>query len=443
MASTLRAVVAGPGRRQAVTRLALLILLLALPGLAGCNIPPRPVTPSLATVQPGESVYDIARRFNVPLRDLIELNALTPPYALQPGQVLRLPLPREYQVVSGDSLYAISRRFGVDSSELARLNNLSPPYTIFVGQRLRLPSGQGEALAEAPFQPPPPPRRPGSEAVVAAVPAAPGAASVGGAAGQGQTAGAPLVLGAPSRVGSASVTAVPLDPLPSGAPPAGPADGATAAGGAPPAVGAPAASPTPPAAASAPPGSVAPGSVAPAPGPALSGAAAAGAAATAAAAPPATPASPSAARPAGLPSSAAPPPRAGRRFQWPVAGEVVSTYGPKPDGLHNDGINIAAPAGTPVVAAENGVVAYAGNELRGYGNLLLIRHADGWVTAYAHTARILVQRGDQVRAGQQIATVGTSGSVGAPQLHFEIRQGTQAINPLEQLPARPRQPQRS
>ena len=109
--------------------------------------------------------------------------------------------------------------------------------------------------------------------------------------------------------------------------------------------------------------------------------------------------------------------------------------GPKKNGLHNDGINIAAPRGAPVLAAENGVVAYAGNELRGFGNLLLIKHADGWMTAYAHTESLLVGPGDRVRRGQIVARVGDSGSVATPQLHFEIRKGTRAVNPSRLLAA--------
>ena len=134
--------------------------------------------------------------------------------------------------------------------------------------------------------------------------------------------------------------------------------------------------------------------------------------------------------PAAIPTPAA---RSGGKFLWPVEGALLSSYGPTSDGLHNDGINIEAPAGTPVLAAENGVVAYTGNELRGFGNLLLIKHADGWVTAYAHTDRFLVQRGDSVARGQKVATVGSSGSVDRPQLHFEIRKGSRAIDPRDML----------
>lgn len=129
----------------------------------------------------------------------------------------------------------------------------------------------------------------------------------------------------------------------------------------------------------------------------------------------------------------APPPRSGGRFLWPLEGEMIARFGPQGDGRHNDGINIAAERGAEVRAAENGVVAYAGNELRGFGNLLLIKHSDEWITAYAHNDRLLVSAGDTVSRGQVISQVGSSGSVGQPQLHFEIRKGTRAIDPLPLL----------
>ncbi len=131
-----------------------------------------------------------------------------------------------------------------------------------------------------------------------------------------------------------------------------------------------------------------------------------------------------------------PAPRATARFAWPLPGKIIANFGPAGGGLHNDGINIAATLGTQVRAADNGVVAYAGNELRGFGNLLLIKHADGWTTAYAHNDKLLVQRGDTVTQGQVIATVGRTGNVDSPQLHFEVRKGTQAMNPIEFLAAR-------
>ncbi len=113
---------------------------------------------------------------------------------------------------------------------------------------------------------------------------------------------------------------------------------------------------------------------------------------------------------------------------------MVSSYGAKTSGLHNDGVNIAAPRGAPVRAADNGVVAYAGKEIRGFGNLLLIKHEDGLITAYAHADSLLVKRGDVVTRGQVVAKVGQTGSVESPQLHFEVRRGTEAVDPARYLP---------
>ncbi|MFZ2018234.1 MAG: M23 family metallopeptidase, partial [Methyloceanibacter sp.] len=126
-----------------------------------------------------------------------------------------------------------------------------------------------------------------------------------------------------------------------------------------------------------------------------------------------------------------PDPMSGNSFRWPVRGRVISEFGARPDGGHNDGIDLAVPAGTSVLAAENGVVAYAGNELKGYGNLVLIRHANNWVSAYAHNEEILVKRGDKVRRGQVIAKAGATGAVSQPQVHFELRKGSRPVDPTK------------
>lgn len=138
---------------------------------------------------------------------------------------------------------------------------------------------------------------------------------------------------------------------------------------------------------------------------------------------------PGAQTPRARPQVGLPPPATGQ-FIWPAEGRIVSRFGPKEGGLHNDGINIAVPEGTAVKVAQSGVVAYAGNELRGYGNLLLVRHENGWMTAYAHNGELLVNRGDMVTKGQVIARSGSSGSVSTPQIHFEIRRGSSAVDPL-------------
>lgn len=125
--------------------------------------------------------------------------------------------------------------------------------------------------------------------------------------------------------------------------------------------------------------------------------------------------------------------RSSSKFSWPVRGRVLSAYGAKGDGLFNDGINIAAARGTTVGAAENGVVAYAGNEVKGMGNLIIIQHSGGWMTVYAHLDSMTVRRGNKVSVGQKIGAVGETGKVDEPQLHFEIRKGTKAYNPSTYL----------
>jgi murein DD-endopeptidase MepM/ murein hydrolase activator NlpD len=345
-----------------------------------------------ATVQPGETLYALSRRTATPTRAIIEANGLKPPYALQPGQRLALPRARAHEVQPGDTLYGISRRYGVDASALARASGLAPPYVIQVGQRLALPDSVTPPTAPV---------------FVAAAPIVAAAAVTTRGEAKSETVR-----------GAARIEETPLPP-----------PGKTA-----PAPPLPSASIEPPSSASALPKTAAlPAQSEPA----------------VAAEPQAQPYASAKAEPAQIeepgrgvePEPASPatparldvPPRSGRVFQWPLRGTVLSDYGPKERGLHNDGINISAPQGAPIRAAENGVVVYAGNELRGFGNLLLIRHADGWVTAYAHAEQVLVARGDQVKRGQVVARVGKTGNVSSPQLHFEIRRGTRAVNPREFL----------
>jgi len=373
---------------------------LVLAGLvAACSAPPPPrdpppppgpaesQRPGSVTVAPGDTVYSIARRFNLSVRDLIEANRLEPPYQLTSGQVLRLPGGGDYVVQRGDTLIGLARRFKVDFNTLAATNHKVPPYILRVGEKLTLPgTGPAEGVAA------------GRGPVVIASPNAGGAPAAAPSAGP---AGSAPAAAPPPRFAA--------EELP---PPPPPRDSAASAGAPPPAPTVAAAS----LAASAPP---APAGTPPSSSPVS----------PAAASPP--PPAPAVAAPA----EATPPPRAGGSgFLWPLKGEVVAEFGPLPGkGQHNDGINIAAARGTPIRAAENGVVVYVGNELKGFGNLLLIKHADGWMTAYAHAEQLKVDRGARVRRGQVIATVGSSGNASQPQLHFEIRRGTEAVNPLDHL----------
>ena len=270
----------------------------------------------------GDSVYRIARRYGLPLRDLLDANALSAPYRLAIGRTLLLPPPRRHRVVAGDTISGLARAYDVSPGHLVAVNRLRAPYTIVIGRQLVLPATiqrpattRRPATTKAPARPPP-------------------ATRVAG--------GPPIPTAKPRRrapaVKRAAVTR--------------------------------------------------------------------------------------------------PPRRAGGRFAWPVRGRVISRYGAKPGGLYNDGINIAAGLGTAVRAAENGVVAYVGNELRGFGNLLLIRHAEDWMTAYAHASRITVRTGDRVRRGQLVARVGRTGDVDRTQLHFELRRGKSAVNPMKYMARR-------
>jgi murein DD-endopeptidase MepM/ murein hydrolase activator NlpD len=127
------------------------------------------------------------------------------------------------------------------------------------------------------------------------------------------------------------------------------------------------------------------------------------------------------------------PPTANMSFAWPVSGPVIADFGSTNSGGKNDGINIATAMDTPIHASASGTVTYAGDELKGYGNLVLIKHSSGYTTAYAHADRLLVQRGDFVAKGQVIGYAGQTGDVTRPQVHFEIRANTTPVNPRAYL----------
>ena len=416
--------------------LLLLLALAACDGYTGIypepaiSVPPSSAAPVEAgqtyKVVSGDTVDSVAQQLNVPVEALIRANHLAYPYVLQRGQVLAVPgrgaavaARVDYTVVPGDSLSRIARRHGTTVAALAQLNNLAPPYAIKVGQHLSLPgrvstevaaTGTGELTQMPPSIPAPSvPAAGTSKLTTEALLPLPGASAA--TAPSLPPPGSPPDSAAPATSGDDRLAALPppnLQPVTPAAPPPNPATGSTVSTGA-------AAAPSPAS------------PTAPEP-PAKTTASNAGSAS----------ASGSSSGVLESPSQAptegpAPAPRGSGKFLWPVNGKVISPFGTKEGGLHNDGINIAAPLGTPVRAAENGVVVYAGNELRGFGNLLLIRHADGWVSAYAHCDAFLVKRGDQVKRGQVVARVGQTGAVSAPQLHFELRKGAQAVDPMGEL----------
>jgi murein DD-endopeptidase MepM/ murein hydrolase activator NlpD len=284
------------------------------------------------------------------------------------------PHPDRVTVAGGDTLYALARRYGVPMRAIIDANNLQPPYRLVAGASLALPQVRTYRV------------QPGDTLAGVArqygVDASTLASTKHLAPPFTVKTGTTLILPAPVETGR---TAVAAQPPPSAvSPPAAVAERPPPPPSVP-EVASPAVEPPAPAAADA--------------------------------VPPTAPAAP------------------GKGFLWQVHGRLAAPFGTGPQGTHNDGINIAAPEGTPVLAADAGEVAYAGNELRGYGNLILLKHANGFVTAYAHNQTLLVKRGERVARGQPIARVGATGAVSEPQLHFEIRRGTRVLDPDDYLPA--------
>lgn len=305
-----------------------LVILLILPLLTGCYARSQGIplfnsygynyTPNSVIVQKGDTLYSLSRKYEVPLRSLIEENNLIAPYTLNVGQSLRLPVRQTHTVAKGDTLYSISRKYNVDVTSLSKLNGLNAPYTLNVGQVLALP----ETLAS------------NNETKVAVV-------QKSSNPSKNNTTTKPTVASNKVATSKKIASKTPREKV----------------------------------------------SV-----------------------------------------------YRKTKFIWPVQGTVLSNFGVVGKGRKNDGINIKAALGTNVKAADKGVVAYAGNELKGFGNLVLIKHSDGYITAYAHNDKLYVKKGQTVLRGEKIATVGRSGSVNTPQLHFEVRAGKKAVNPRSYLP---------
>lgn len=289
------------------------------------------------------------------------------------------------EVQRGDTVFAIARRFNVSPSAVIDENNLKKPYTLKVGQALKLPSGASALVADAPSR----------TTTLAQPAAAPTSTRRVVAKDQLYSVRKGDTLYAISRT-----TGVPVSTIAS-------ANNMR------------------------PPYALEPGQQVLVPQAPVASARVASAA---------TPKTAAEKEPANVAEitrnvSYTPPPAAASKsmFAWPVHGRVISAYGSGNLGRRNDGVNIAAPAGTAVRAAADGQIVYRGSELEGFGNLLLVKHADGFVTAYAHNDSMLVKKGDQVRQGQVIAKVGKTGAVTTPQLHFEVRQESEAVDPVALL----------
>lgn len=331
------------------------------------------------TVEPGDTLYNLAQKYGTTVDDLVTLNALKSPYMLRVGQklqvagdvkklkimaekddVLNVSKPvsgvrtatkvdlMDVIVKPGDTLYSISRQYSVPVNDLAIMNGLTVPFSLAVGQKIRVPN-----LAVAPVAP------------VASVVVGNDVSKPQGESKKDAKESAikgvdvvkvesvpPYKESQQEKISQKTKNSVQETKKISSDPSKK------------------------------------------------------------------------------LPKIAA---RSSSSFTWPVRGKILSGYGAKSNGLFNDGINISATAGSAVKAAENGVVAYAGNEVKGMGNLVIVQHAGGWMTVYAHMDSMLVRRGAKVTVGQKIGTVGKTGKVDVPQLHFEIRKGTKAYNPISYL----------
>jgi murein DD-endopeptidase MepM/ murein hydrolase activator NlpD len=352
----------------------------------------RPLAPQAAQAQP--------------IQPATKLAAATP----ATGSVVRKPTAagnwswdggKAITVGPGDTIDAIARRHGVPASVIIQANNIAPPATIYPGQRLVIPRYNASTVAAAAAPATRPPASTPAPAPAAAASAAPAASSGVHVVAAGDTLGKiarhyhkPVseIIKANNIQANATLNVGDRLVIPGAA---APAAKPSAAAPAKPAVSAVVNQNEPAQSASV---------VTPAPD-SLDKDAAKLAEGTGA-----------------LP-----------KFRWPANGRIIAGYGPTTNGQQNDGINIALPENTPVKAAEDGVVAYAGNELKGYGNLVLVRHPNGYVTAYAHAKELLVKRGDQVKRGQVIARSGQTGNVNAPQLHFEIRKGASPLDPTRFL----------
>jgi murein DD-endopeptidase MepM/ murein hydrolase activator NlpD len=357
---------------------------------------------------PHDTVYGIAYNNGIPTRSLIAANNLKPPYTLKEGQVLIVPLPSQHIVGQGETAESIAEIYAVNADIMARENNITSPSYIAPGTVLTIPARNTETLEialKAPEE-----ITASSLAPLPLVKSEPGPSSL-----------EPL----PQQVVTASNAPLPDDLAQELAAEKG--TGST--------------------------GSTATPSAAAAPAPLVGNLAE------------------KKEKKADVISKKQEEPKeenviakreepkeekvavkkeepkeekkvakkeetakpAGKEvgFIWPVQGEIVKKFAP---GGKNDGINIKVSEGTSVKAAAGGTVMYAGSELKGFGNLLLIKHQDGWVTAYAHNSKLLVKKGDKVIQGQEIAKSGTpEGDAQQPQLHFEIRKVKQPIDPLTKL----------
>ena len=315
-------------------------------------------------VQQGETLYSIAKKNGVPLRDLIDTNNLEPPYALKAGSAIKIPFPNYHESREGETLYSISRMYDMKVNDVIALNNLKFPYPIYPGDKIKIvkdknkKSEKNPQLASDSKAKKENNIKPSEEKAKEIVekknskeiekygfkPSEVRALELAKRNDSSRTAQNIINPSKNEIVETKLSINKPIDK-----------------------------------------------------------------------------------------DSIKKIANKTNRFSWPVRGEVISKFGPKSAGLYNDGINIKAKDGQAVSSSEDGIVAYVGSELKGYGNLVIVKHSGGWISAYAHLKNSVVAIGQKIGKGQKIGNVGNSGKVKFPQLYFGLRKGRDAVNPENYL----------
>ncbi len=315
-------------------------------------------------VQQGETLYSIAKKNGVPLRDLIDTNNLEPPYALKAGSAIKIPFPNYHESREGETLYSISRMYDMKVNDVIALNNLKFPYPIYPGDKIKIvkdknkKSEKNPQLALESKVKKENNIKPSEEKAKEIVekknskeiekygfkPSEVRALELAKKNDSSRTAQNIINPSKNEIVETKLSINKPIDK-----------------------------------------------------------------------------------------DSIKKIANKTNRFSWPVRGEVISKFGPKSAGLYNDGINIKAKDGQAVSSSEDGIVAYVGSELKGYGNLVIVKHSGGWISAYAHLKNSAVAIGQKISKGQKIGNVGNSGKVKFPQLYFGLRKGRDAVNPENYL----------
>ncbi|MBL6785105.1 MAG: peptidoglycan DD-metalloendopeptidase family protein [Rickettsiales bacterium] len=255
---------------------------------------PKKIVENFVKVKPGDSLFLIAKKNKIPLRNLIEANNLQPPYKLYPGDKLIIPSNRNTHIVQyGENVSIIANKYGISSNDISSINNLAKPYIIRPGQILILPYNIVKETDSV------------------------------------KTATASVKNANTNDKKSYKNKNV--------------------------------------------------------------------------------------------------------KFIYPVQGKVIAKFGAINNGVKNDGINFAAKKGKPIKASASGKIVYVGNALKGYGNLIVIKHDNNWLSAYAHNDEVYITKNQQVKQGEVIATVGQSGDVDRPQLYFSLRKGRKAVDPKQYL----------